>query len=708
MLKYKWTSTTIETLEDWNLVKNGIAELHFQVAAFDTETTGLHIIFDSPFLFTFGFLHPTEEKGFTFLVDLRYNPDAKQIIKEWHEIVKKCKVYLGHNVKFDLHMLHNIGLPYEHENLSDTQFYIRYACDALHQNEGGPSLKLKEFAAKYIDTHAKYHERLLDSEKSSITKSYNQKLKNRLAALGTPPPQFKAKSYTLKVMHDLFKDPIFELSDLPSDVRKIYLEWKTEDLPVYLQDKVTSQVESDMIRYSDLNRNNLYKYAHLDVVYTLEIYAKLDPILQHRQNQNAVTLENSNILPLVEMERAGFLVDKEYLENCRVHMREYILAQREKFKELAGQDIVIGQHAAIKSILRDRYGLTLPSTGSTELEKIHTDNQEAQEFIDTIQELRSLEKWYSTYIVKFQQELRISDRIYTTIHQVGTVSGRVSSDFQQFPKEPICDRDGNELFHPRRMVLCPPDCKYLLFLDYAAEELRVTAMYTILVGNPDTNMLRAYMPYKCIKKDDEYYLEENPEEKWEPVDLHAATTIAAGYPKDDPNFKHYRKTVGKRVNFAKNYGAAYGKIREMFPDKSEEECHRIDEAYYKAFPGLKSYHQYCFERARLYPYTTNLFGVKYYHVNGHKLRNVLVQGSCAHFLKGRIRALWEYLHENNLKSRIVMQIHDELVFEIKKGDPDIGKDLKCIMEQWEDALVPIVAEAEATTTNWAEKEEKTI
>lgn len=143
----------------------------------------------------------------------------------------------------------------------------------------------------------------------------------------------------------------------------------------------------------------------------------------------------------------------------------------------------------------------------------------------------------------------------------------------------------------------------------------------------------------------------------------------------------------------------------MFPDKSEEECHRIDEAYYKAFPGLKSYHSYCFERAKTYPYTSNLFGVKYYRVNGHKLRNVLVQGSCAHFLKNRIIALDKYLKENNLKSRLVMQIHDELMFEIKKGEEYILPDLKSIMEEWPDAPVPIVADPEVTTTNWAEKEE---
>lgn len=549
MLTRKWTHTNIKSWSHWAEISKGIHNINFKIAAFDTETTGLHIILDTPFLMQFGFLVPDSDEGFTFLVDFRYNPDAKRIIKDWHEIVSKCDLYLGHNVKFDLHMLHNIGLDYNHSNLSDTQFYIRYACDALHQEEGGPPLGLKDFTSRYIDANAKTHEKLLAKERTEIAKTYNNKLKLMLAGV-KPPEKYNAKSYTLSVIQEIFKDPIFDENDLPEDIKTIYSNWKTS-LPLYLQNKVTSLVESDMIRYSDLKPEVLYKYAHLDIVYTLEIYCKLAPILKYRQNEYAVKLESSNILPLVNMEKAGLLVDKEYLEKCRVNMKRYIIQRRQRFVELAGEDIKIGQHDAIKRILRDKYHIELASTGSGVLSQLHIENEEAQEFINIIQELRSLEKWYSTYIMKFKQELEQTDRIYTQINQVGTVSGRVSCDFQQFPKEPILDINGKELFHPRRMVLCPPDCKYLAFLDYSAEELRVTAMYTVLVGNPDTNMLRAYMPYKCIKgSDGDWYLEEDPKVRWEPVDLHAATTVAAGYSRDDPNFNHYRKTVGKRVNFA--------------------------------------------------------------------------------------------------------------------------------------------------------------
>ena len=100
-----------------------------------------------------------------------------------------------------------------------------------------------------------------------------------------------------------------------------------------------------------------------------------------------------------------------------------------------------------------------------------------------------------------------------------------------------------------------------------------------------------------------------------------------------------------------------------------------------------------------------MFGVRYYGANGHKLRNLLVQGSAAHFLKYRIRAIWEFLRDNGYKTRMQLQIHDELVFEENKEDPDLAKRIQEIMQDWDDALIPIIAEAERTTTNWAEKEE---
>lgn len=730
MLKYHWNLMHISTNQQANDMVQVFKHTTPDVCAFDTETTGLHIILDKPFLFQFGWICPDCLEGYAFSVDIERQPDlAKQVIKVWHKLVSKTKLYLGHNVKYDMHMVTNIGLPYTTENVSDTMFYIRYAHDALHPKEGGPLLGLKEYAAKYIDRNAKSHEKLLDQEKTEKAKEYNNMLKRRLQQCKLPESlkNKNFKSFTLSAINEMFKDPIAEIYDFPEDVQQAYLDWKTKDLPLYLQTKVTQLVESDMIGYHTLNRDNVIKYALYDIVWTLEIYALCAPVIKGRQQNVAIKMENDSIFPLVEMERVGFKTDKQYLETCRVNLKQYIITQRNKLFELTQQKFSIGQHEVVKDILTNDFNVTLTATNASELDLVLSNliisdkGNPAIKVIQLIQELRTLEKWYSAYITRFLKDLTHTDRLYTTINQVGTVSGRVTSNFQQFPRDPILTEDGVELFHPRRMVtVSGGDYDGIIYCDYSQIELRFQALYTILVGSPDLNLCRAYMPYQCHLKDgtkfdytnpehikrwkEEWYLDENPEERWEPTDVHGATTTAAtGLKKGDPGFKEARYAIGKRTNFAKNYGAQYKKIRQMFPDKTEEECHRIDNAYYTAFPGVKEYHSYCYRRA-MESHTVNLFGVRYYNVSGHKLINMLVQGSAAFYLKWKIRQLYDYCKSHNVKSRWQMQIHDELSWEKHKDDPlDVFIEMQNIMGDWSDTLVPIVAEMDATKTTWAEK-----
>lgn len=143
----------------------------------------------------------------------------------------------------------------------------------------------------------------------------------------------------------------------------------------------------------------------------------------------------------------------------------------------------------------------------------------------------------------------------------------------------------------------------------------------------------------------------------------------------------------------------------MFPDRTEAECRRIDAAYYKAFPGVKEYHTYCYSRSD-YAYTTNLFGVRYYNVSGHNLINRLVQGSAAYYLKIKILELHKYAKQNGLKTRWQMQVHDELSWEHHvDDDPKVFEDFKAIMEHWPEGYVPIIADMEVTKTTWAAKKE---
>lgn len=717
MLQCQWFLQHIQTNKQATEMVRTFEKCKAVVGAFDTETTGLNIMLDEPFLYQFGFIDGEAKHGYAYCVDIETQPElSRQVIQYWqHNIASKFKCYLAHNVKYDLHMMRNYGEPYVYDNLSDTLFYIRYAHDALTPNLGGPPLALKDYAAKYVDISAKSHEKLLNIEKTAIASQLNIKLRQRLKG-----------ACTSKELKELFKDPVMDINDLPTHIKPIYLDWLQQDVPIYLQHKITSVVESDMIPYNKLNRQQVIHYGLYDIVWVLEVYLKTKDVVKARNNEYGIEIENKLIRPLFEMESTGFKADVEYLKESRIKLKNYILEQREKLYEIAGQRFAIGQHALIKQIFKDNFALELPSTSKENLELTKSDLQRnnadpiAVEFIELIEELRTLEKWYSVYIMRFIKDLRSTNRLYTTINQVGTVSGRVTSDFQQFPKGGITTRDGQELFKPRRMVqVSGGDYDGIVYLDYSQIELRFQALYTILVGEPDLNLCRAYMPYKCHKADgtpfdfnkpeciknwkSEWYLDEKPDTIWTPTDVHGATTKAAfDIDETHPDF-HDLRYIGKRVNFAKNYGAQYGKICQMFPDRTPEECCKIDSAYYTAFPGVKAYHNYCYLRASEFASTRNLFNINYYGVTGHKLINMLVQGSAAFYLKLKIIELYEFMKANNIKSRIQMQIHDELSWEKHKDEAEVFFDFKRIMEDWNDALVPVVADMELTRTTWAEK-----
>ena len=703
---------------------------------FDTETTGLNIKYDKPFLIPWGFLDK-HNNAYIYCVDVDNNKHVFEQTAAAIVELTRTGTLVGHNIKFDIHMLNNIGVKTpDCIHYVDTMILIRLAHNALTPENGGPPLGLKEYATKYIDRSAKDHEHLLKTERTTISKEYNKKLKDALYKVD--------KKWTMKYLDDYFKDVLHSADTLEGAVKKAYMEWYNS-IPFSIRNNMTTgRVESDNIPYTMLNRERTTEYAMYDIVWTMEIYLQCLPAIQARENEEALRREESIIPALVRMEGCGFQMDTEYVKQVTKDLAEYLAQQRKTLFDLVGESFTVGQHAKIKEILNNKYHLNVIATGKDDLNRTYDElkaknpDAEVVQFIGLVQELRTLEKWYTTYLLRFVREIELGHtRIYTQINQVGTVSGRVTSDFQQFPKYGINKADGSPLFHPRKMVVKSDGYKGIAYLDYSQVELRLQALYTILVGSPDLNLCRAYMPYKCktiiddgdigcglaqhhyedfdyknpehIKHayDWKWYYDEDLSKEWVPTDVHAATTSVA-FPDIDTSsdeFKKLRGKVGKRVNFAKNYGAQFNRIKVMFPDYDDETIHRIDDAYYKAFPGVKKYHEYCYKIVDLQPYVANLFGVKYYGLSGHKLINCLVQGSGAYLLKERIKEVDEYIQANKLKSRMQMQIHDEISYEIYPGEEKHVKEFKRIMQKFDGSYVPIVADLEFTTTNWADKEE---
>ena len=260
-----WIKTNICTIKHAKEMVHLYKASTVTYAAFDTETTGLHIIYDKPFLFQFGWVDLEASNGYTFTVDIERRPLlANWVISVWHVLVKDCPAYAAHNTKYDLHMLHNIGHNYEGTNLTDTQIYIRAATDNVPERSGGASLKLKKFSKKYIDLQAGMSEKLLTREKSDKVRAINKDLQERFKKVS-------GDKWPKKRIESLFNDVCFTPDSLSPEYLTAYNAWLNNLHPQIKLNLTKYFCTTDSIPYNLLNRKNLIDYGHDDIIYVLKI-----------------------------------------------------------------------------------------------------------------------------------------------------------------------------------------------------------------------------------------------------------------------------------------------------------------------------------------------------------------------------------------------------------------------------------------------------
>lgn len=667
----QWTIKELKGMDELYEVRKLTKD--YNIIGFDTETTGLHIILDKAFCLTFAMVNMEERLGKAYVVDLRYRNRA--FIECLENILLSAKKLIAWNTKFDLHMVYNVGMEklIKHPGLTDAMIYARLANAALTSKNGGVNLKLKPYSAKYLDSDAQYYEKKVAEAKKELKIKRNKILKDMGVKVGE--------------LNEFLKDKINTIDDLPKEIRDILLDTS------YNPDN-----------YANIPWHILKQYAAFDSIFAVENYIRDSQIVEKREQTRIAEREEQLIPILWNMERPGFKLNILYLKQARQTMKEYIIQRRQELVDLVGQPLKVGQHDLIKDIFFNKFGIILEKSDEEALSEIH--NGKPGEIASLIIELRTLEKWFSTYIVKWDEDSSRIDRIYTSFKQVGAVSGRFSCDFQQFPKEPIYKKDGTLLFSPRRIVMVSGDeYDQLCLIDYAAEELRIQALYTMLIKKPDVNLCRAYIPMECTERDGVYYLNEAPEVEWKPTDLHSLTALTA-FPElkpTDPDFGHYRK-IGKSTNFACNYGANKNTLVKQF-GFSEDMATKLYNAYTTAYSGVAKYREYVKELLRYQNYVTNLFGRRYYDCPYHNATNYLVQGSAADLLKIKLIELNNLLVINGYKSRILCTIHDEIMFEIHKDEHDIIYEFKRIMEDVPNSPIPFSAEISLSWTTWDAKKE---
>lgn len=665
--------TIHEKTNNVNEVINAFKKCKPDYAALDTETNGLHLIRSKPFLLSFSFGNFSTLEAHAFVFD-----PNEEIIATIYAAAKRTKKLVFWNAKFDLHMMTNLGYPYPYQNITDAMIYVRCAHDNLTPTEGGVVLKLKEYATKFIDPNAKIYLKAIKEEQTIIKRAINIALKKAL-------PHIDVEEYE--------KDILSQTEEIDNQIQTIRNQFPNPN------------------DYSQLPRAKVEKYAAYDAVYTLEAFYQCYPIAIKRKQEAVIDREERLILPVYYMERNGFKIDKDYLLMIKDKLKTYILQKQKEMFEIVGYSFKIGQHALIKKIFKDLYGLLLESSNAEALSKINNP------LSNLITELRSLIKWYSTYCVGWLEKLDENNKVYAELNQVGAVSGRFSSDFQQFPKEPMLDSNGNELFHPRKMFIT--DNK-LLLMDYSQMELRIQAVYTILIMGGDLNLCRIYMPFRCYNsktlKSFEFkdtpsfktqmlteWLHFEDQKVWKGADLHTLTTKVA-FPDVTPGskeFEHYRK-ISKSANFAITYGASINRLMSPPLSFNREMANKLYNAYYKAFPGVMKYRKYVESYLATHNNIPNLYGRRFYGINAHKARNYLIQGSGADMMKEVIIEIHKYLTSNNLKTKMLLTVHDELIFDLDPNEEHIIPALQYIMEDF-NLPVPILTEIEISSTNWADK-----
>lgn len=322
--------------------------------------------------------------------------------------------------------------------------------------------------------------------------------------------------------------------------------------------------------------------------------------------------------------------------------------------------------------------------------------------------------------------------------------------------------ESEEIFFPRRAFIPTDQGKEegytgIYYLDYSQIELRNQADYTIRVSGGDLRMCRAYMPFKCIhyktgkeydyktpsgrakwnlkQEDGETSVWIMPDEgrkPWTPTDVHSETThnalVELGYECLE-KYEHYvpgpempernmifgreldkkgfklARYKGKIFNFMKNYGGGMRAAMDQL-DLPEVAAKALIAGYEIAFPHVVKYQEKVVRKHLIAGFVENQYNRRYYiddHQKAYKLANYLIQGTCADMLKDGIikidRLLLSY------KSRFIMNIHDELQFEIWKGEEFLIPEILKIMQGHDWHFVPIVSDVEIARNTWADKED---
>lgn len=413
-------------------------------------------------------------------------------------------------------------------------------------------------------------------------------------------------------------------------------------------------------------------------------------INEHLVKLKMETLYREIELPLIrvlaQMEHCGILCDRVRLAEISARIGDQVVHLTQEIYELAGEVFNVNSPKQLGVILFEKLNLPILkktksgySTNAEVLEELRSTHP----IIDKILEYRMLTKLKSTYLDAMEGLISpISGRIHTTFHQEVTVTGRLSSSDPNLQNIPVRTQLGREI---RSLFLPGEGYDYLMSADYSQIELRVLAHIS-----GDENFVNAF----CTGED-----------------VHSRTAAEVfGVPIESVDDDLRRKA--KAVNFGIVYGISdYGLSRDL--NVSRKEAKQYIDSYFAKCVGVKEFIDEIVDRAHAQGYVTTMFGrrrdlpeinSKQFMRRGFAERtamNTPIQGSAADIIKKAMIDVDRVLREGRYKSRVLLQVHDELVLEVVKEELEtVAEAVKRSMQQAVTLDVPLTVDV-SYGTDWS-------
>ncbi|MCJ7450007.1 MAG: DNA polymerase I [Bacteroidales bacterium] len=508
-----------------------------------------------------------------------------------------------------------------------------------------------------------------------------QNLKFDIQVLANYGIEVRGPLFDTMIAHYLLEPDMRHNMNLLSEV---YLSYS----PVHIESLIgeKGQAQKNM---RAVPAEKLKEYAVEDADVTLQLKNLFEPrIKKEGLSDLALRIEMPLIRVLADMERNGVILNQEDLKEITADLRDDIITLEKEIYELAGTEFNISSPKQLGDILFVR--LKLDDKARITKTKQFVTNEEILQrltskhpIVDKVLEYRGLKKLLSTYVEALPQLIsKTTGRIHTSFNQAVAATGRLSSNNPNLQNIPVKDERGREI----RKAFIPAKGHIFFSADYSQIELRLMAHLS-----KDKSMIADFLSGN---------------------DIHAATASKI-FGVEIQNVTKEMRSRAKTANFGIIYGISSFGLSERLTIGRKEAKELID-GYFSSYPGVKAYMDESIRKARDKGFVTTMFGRRRYlrdiHsrnqvVRGNAERNAInapIQGSAADIIKIAMVRIHDRLKSEKFRSKMILQVHDELIFEVVDSELEKIKDM-VLFEMSNAARLDVPLKVDwGTGKNWLE------